>query len=133
MCLYPGGRIIHLVALLLLAAASSACVWPGDYALQRASREFSCPPERVNVLSRDDVSESLFDVEACGQRARYNCPLTQAAPLDCIREPDPIRWEPDPTICSKHDTAKPEPHGCYTHPGLGTSTPTDPQHKGIFG
>jgi hypothetical protein len=92
----------------LLAAclgAGGCLVTPESVAIHRASREFSCPSEKVAVIQRGDISESLYDISACGQRARYSCiytdlvqPDTYMSMSQCVREPDPVRWDPDPSV-----------------------------------
>ena len=79
--------------------------------MQRATRELSCPADKVGVLDRTDISEGLVDVEACGHRARYMCIWGHTA-WQCVREPDPARWDPDPALCSQHDGFKPKLAGC---------------------
>jgi hypothetical protein len=88
------------------------CATAGDRAIQRASREFSCPEEKIGLIERADISENLYDIEACGQRARFMCVLSKRvdAPsrsdISCMREPDPPKWDPDPK-----DVARlPQPH-----------------------
>jgi hypothetical protein len=102
---------------------------PPEVAVQRASKEFACPSEKITVVQRADITESLYDVNVCGQRARYACintggrdgypgsvgiavgiggvaaavalaavPYDDGAPAECIREPDPARWDPDPIL-----------------------------------
>lgn len=102
--------------MLVVATASlAACNTTGGLAVRRASGEFSCPEERINVLDRSDITDGLFDVEACGKRARYACINGQYA-HQCVREPDPPRWVPDPAICGGQDAAKPKPERCYVDP-----------------
>jgi hypothetical protein len=75
---------------------SSGCYSVLPYlAVDRASHEFACPAEAVRLLERRDVAFGLFDVEACGSRARYMC-FTAKHTSRCIREPDPPQWRPDP-------------------------------------
>lgn len=64
--------------------------------VERASSELACAPENINVISRDDIAFGLFDVEACGRRARYNCVYPYKSYPSCTREPDPAVWDPDP-------------------------------------
>lgn len=49
------------------------CATTGDRAIRRASREFSCPEEEIGLIERTDISDNLYDIEACGHRARYLC------------------------------------------------------------
>jgi hypothetical protein len=77
---------------------------PADFAIQRASQEFHCPPEKIGVVQRGDVADYVYDLEACGQRFRYACLSFEdddllsldAAPTECVREPDPPKRDPDP-------------------------------------
>jgi hypothetical protein len=46
---------------------------PGDFAVERASKEFDCPPQNVRVIQRSDISDHVYDLDACGQRVRYSC------------------------------------------------------------
>jgi hypothetical protein len=64
-------------------------------AIERASNEFACPVERVRIIERSDIETGLFDLEACGGRARYTCFVAKHV-RRCIREPDPPAWNPDP-------------------------------------
>jgi hypothetical protein len=90
----------------------------GEDAFRRASKEFSCPTDKINLVQRDDIVSGLFDLEACGQRARYNCRQNE-----CFREPEPARWDPDPVLCRTPDAIKGKPVKCvrpYTY-----QAPTD--------
>ena len=78
-------------------ASSIHCEARGKQAIQRAAKEFACPPEKIGVIKRTDISEDLYDLDACGQRARYSCP-TNKDTTQCIREPDPAQWDPDPRM-----------------------------------
>jgi hypothetical protein len=76
--------------------------------VERVSNEFSCPPERVNVIERRDIAPALYDVEACGRRGRYMCIVAKSSSpsaievrkrvVSCVHEPDPPGWDPDPAI-----------------------------------
>jgi hypothetical protein len=95
----------RVVMLAVCLAAGGCLVTPESVAVHRASREFGCPSEKVAVVQRADISESLYDVAACGQRARYSCiytdlvqPDTYMSMSQCVREPDPPKWDPDPTM-----------------------------------
>jgi hypothetical protein len=85
--------------------------------VDRTAREFGCPPERINVIWRDDIAPHLFDVEACGNRARYTCVPTYGSGTTmglhghatmytyraddvCVREPAPPVWNPDPALAA---------------------------------
>ncbi|HLK92425.1 MAG TPA: hypothetical protein VKZ18_21195 [Polyangia bacterium] len=79
-----------------LAVALGGCA--AEAVFQRASNEFACPRQRIEVVDRGDIAEGLYDVDACGARARYMCIDNEstAVPVQCVREPDPARWDPDP-------------------------------------
>jgi len=79
-------------------AGLSACIWTTDVVVQRASREFGCPAANVVAVERSDIADQLYDVAACGQRARYTCIYGENVPIQCIREPNPPRWDPDPVV-----------------------------------
>jgi hypothetical protein len=104
------GCVAAVVAPLGLPAIQ--CEARGEHAVQRASREFACPPERIGVIKRTDISEDLYDLDACGQRARYSCPKNGHT-TQCIREPDPTQWDPDPRMVA----SLPQPE-FGTDPGL---------------
>jgi len=76
----------------------SACFWTADVVVQRASRELGCPAANVFVIERNDIADQLYDVAACGQRARYTCIYGENVPTRCIREPNPPKWDPDPMV-----------------------------------
>jgi hypothetical protein len=82
------------------AALCAGCV--PDALVQRASNEFACPQQRIEVIDRRDIAAGLYDVDACGSRARYMCFQTGRGGRTmggaCVHEPDPPRWDPDPTL-----------------------------------
>ena len=80
-----------------LGLPAPRCEARGEHAIQRAPKEFACPPAKIGVIKRTDISEDLYDLDACGQRARYSCP-TNKDTTQCIREPDPAEWDPDPKM-----------------------------------
>lgn len=84
-----------------LALAVAGCVtFPGPL-IQRAANELECDATRVNVVQRGDIGYELYDVEACGHRARYSCVGAAGdEPYHCIHEPDPARWDPDPKLAA---------------------------------
>jgi hypothetical protein len=95
----------HFVMLAALLGVGGCLATPESVAVNRASREFACPSEKIAVVQRADISESLYDVAACGQRARYSCiytdfvqTATYTSMSQCVREPDPPKWDPDPTM-----------------------------------
>ena len=97
-CLRAGGlRLVALVGGAMLGGCAA------DAVISRASNEFTCPRERVQVVDRQDIAEGLYDVGACGHRARYMCIENDPTygPGQCVHEPDPPRWDPDPvTVAS---------------------------------
>ena len=109
-----GLRAVMIVAVASACAGIAGCVLPGDVAIRRASREYSCPDEKIGVIQRSDISPDVYDLYACGHRARYSC--FDADPQEgscvaedcvhCVREPDPERWDPDPKEVAK----LPAPH-----------------------
>jgi hypothetical protein len=64
--------------------------------IRRASKEYHCPPANISVIARHDIQYDTFDVDVCGQRARYTCVGGGHAPYRCVHEPDPRQWDPDP-------------------------------------
>jgi hypothetical protein len=67
-------------------------------AVNRASREFACPADRIAAVERDDIADNVYDVNACGNLVRYSCISSQHVPTRCTREPDPPRWDLDPAL-----------------------------------
>ena len=98
---------ISLAVLILFFGVGCATV--GDRAIQRASREFTCPEERIGLIERADISNNLYDIEACGHRVRYMCVTPYRSDISCLREPDPSKWDPDP----KEVAGLPKPQGTY--------------------
>jgi hypothetical protein len=101
--------VVAAVPLAAFAAIPAAALSPTEpVAVPRASRELNCPSQRITVVERDDISPGLYDVGACGRRARYHCfgldayypaePFQASVSPQCTREPDPERWDPDPTM-----------------------------------
>jgi len=101
----------HIEMLCRLLVATCGCLGaagcrtlPGDFAVERASKEFECPKEKIGVIERSDISNYLYDLDACGHRVRYSCLsvpddnllLTENSPNQCVREMDPKKWDPDP-------------------------------------
>lgn len=112
-------RLVPRSPLLVLLCLGVAGCWSfGDMAVHRASNEFSCQPEKVQIIERADISAGLFDVEACGHRARYICFVAEHAHRRCVREPDPPQWAPDPK-----DTAR-----LPRHPGALEFYQSTPAH-----
>lgn len=79
-----------------LAVGGAGCQFLQHPLIQRASNEYDCPPTNISVIARDDIQYDTFDVDVCGQRARYTCVGGGHAPYRCVHEPDPPQWEPDP-------------------------------------
>jgi hypothetical protein len=101
--------IIRIGVLILFFGV--ACATTGDSAIRRASREFSCPEEKIGLIERADISDNLYDIEACGHRARYLCIISSRGVVTaCMREPDPPKWDPDP----KDVASLPEPQSPKT-------------------
>ena len=85
----------------VLAAGLAACASFPDALIRRASHEFECDPIRINAIERADIGYEVYDIEACGQRARYTCTGGHRhEPYHCVHEPDPRRWDPDPALAA---------------------------------
>lgn len=67
-------------------------------AVRRASREFSCPSDRVAAVQRDDIANNVYDVNVCGKLVRYSCISIRDFGQQCTREPDPPKWDLDPAV-----------------------------------
>ena len=91
------GALVVLATTLIL---SSCGAFGLDALLRRASNELACPRERIEVIRRNDLTSATYDVEACGSRARYTCVSADdnLPDVQCVREPDPARWDPDPAL-----------------------------------
>jgi hypothetical protein len=109
-------RIARVPVLVIAAVGIAGCMPVGYSAVGRVEREFSCPSYKIGMLKRDDISPGLVDVDACGQRARYMC----VRRWECVREPDPVRWDPDPALCLNPDRVESRPAGCFM-PARGDS------------
>jgi hypothetical protein len=114
-------RVGPLVAFVVAggAAMCGACV--PDALVQRASNEFACPQQRIEVIDRRDIAAGLYDVDACGARARYMCFQTGRSRGACVHEPDPPRWDPDPTLVA----SLPRPPGMSGDGRLARICPRD--------
>jgi hypothetical protein len=95
--------------------AAGCMAGPQTVAVQRASNEFRCPDQEIAVIQRSDISDSVYDVSACGRRARYSCFWVDedsiAASAQCVREPDPLPSDPDPVALvslRRHRSATPD-------------------------
>lgn len=108
-------RIGALVVVVVAAGAmmSGGCAFGLDAVVQRASNEFACPREQVEVIERNDIGQGTYDLDACGSRARYTCfAIDDNVPnVRCVREPDPPRWDPDPALLA----SLPRPPGMSGH------------------
>ncbi len=82
----PARGIVGLLLALPLLW-SVGCADREEMARVRAAHELRCPTDEVGVAPRPDISDGTFDVEACGQRARYTCFARRARGLGCAREP----------------------------------------------
>jgi hypothetical protein len=56
-------------------------------AVHRASREFSCPSDRIATVERDDIANNVYDANACGKLVRYSCISGTDVTEQCTREP----------------------------------------------
>ncbi len=81
------------------ALVLDGCFSPETVPVERAMTEFKCARRNISVIERADVGQDVFDVEACGGRARYQCTFARNA-MSCAREPDPPVWSPDPASLS---------------------------------
>lgn len=100
--MFLGRRSGAVSSFVFVAAAvlASGCATEFDVVTQRASNEFTCPRERVEVIARNDIQPGTYDLDACGVRARYTCAggVDKYEPERCVREPDPSSWNPDPAL-----------------------------------
>lgn len=103
------GRYVVLGSLGLLCA----CIGWGYpiEAVNRASREFSCPAERIAAVQRADIAENVYDLNVCGAMVRYSCISGEETPVQCTREPPPPRWDLNPAAVA----ALPRPVGVPTN------------------
>jgi hypothetical protein len=79
-----------------LALASFSCVEFPLEAVNRASREFSCPHARIAAVQRGDIASNVYDLNVCGAMVRYSCVSGEDTPVQCTREPPPLKWDLDP-------------------------------------
>ena len=120
-------RVGPLVIVALAGGAAMCGGCAGDALVERASNEFACPRERIEVIDRGDIAAGLYDLDACGSRARYMCiqvgrrPGSVGAAVQCIHEPDPPRWDPDPTLVA----SLPRPPGMSSDGRLARICPRD--------
>jgi hypothetical protein len=82
------------VLLTSLGLVSIGCAFQLE-PVRRASNEFSCPTDRIAAVARTDIAANVYDLNACGTLVRYDCVRQQ-----CIREPDPPKWDLDPALVS---------------------------------
>lgn len=91
-------RLGRYVVLGSLGLASIACVSVSTEAVTRASREYSCPRERIAVVQRGDIASNVYDLNVCGAMVRYSCIWGEDTPVQCTREPPPPKWDIDPAL-----------------------------------
>jgi hypothetical protein len=108
-----------------VALISGACVEMRNTLVIRASGELTCPSERLNLLERGDLGPGVYDVEACGRRARYTCIEQQKqSTMTCVHEPDPPAWDPDPlqvATLPKSEDGPVKVCGTITHDSWGVT------------
>ncbi len=81
---------IQTIVGVLVGLGTMGCVTPEGLARERAANEFKCPPTRVFLTPRPELSDGTFDVEACGRKARYTCIASYgetSVTNGCAREP----------------------------------------------
>ncbi|HEY4395877.1 MAG TPA: hypothetical protein VGP64_17555 [Polyangia bacterium] len=81
-----------------LGLASIGCLFGPIEAVNRASREFSCPRERIAAVQRGDIATNVYDLNVCGVMVRYSCISGENTPVQCTREPPPPHWDLDPAL-----------------------------------
>ena len=91
------GRPGTYALLTCLGLVSIGCAFQLE-AVRRASNEFSCPPDRIAAVERADIAANVYDLNVCGTQVRYACVSGQYVPEQCIREPDPPKWDLDPAL-----------------------------------
>lgn len=97
----------HALAVVVFVGAVGLAGCATEAAFARASNEFGCPRERIFMIDRQDIAAGLYDVDACGARARYMCLSTEEMDPagSCVREPDPPQWSPDPALLASRRDA----------------------------
>jgi hypothetical protein len=60
----------HSLLALAFGATLFGCVTSQGVAKQRASHDFSCPEDQVQVTR---IAGSSYDASGCGKKAVYNC------------------------------------------------------------
>jgi hypothetical protein len=104
----------HLRVLLSgLGLVSLGCAFQSE-AVRRASNEFSCPPDQIAAVARNDIAANVYDLNACGKLVRYACVSGEYVPEQCVREPDPPKWDLDPAFVN----GLPRPIGVPTNAGV---------------
>jgi len=83
-------------------------------AVRRASNDFSCPPDRIATVARADIAANVYDLNVCGTLVRYACVSGQNLPEQCIREPNPPKWDLDPAVVN----SLPKPLGVPANAGV---------------
>ncbi len=91
------GRPETCALLSCLGLVSIGCAFQLE-AVRRASNEFSCPPDQIAAVARPDIAENVYDLNACGTLVRYSCVWGENMAEQCIREPDPPKWDLDPAL-----------------------------------
>jgi hypothetical protein len=89
-------RVGTYVVLGSIGLAAIGCAVVPIEAVNRASREFSCPSERIAAVQRADIARNVYDLNACGTMVRYSCIWGEHTPAQCTREPSPATWDIDP-------------------------------------
>jgi len=101
-------QVRRYVIMVSLGLASIGCASVPIEAVNRASREFSCPSERIAAVQRADIASNVYYLNVCGAMVRYSCidvcgamagtscVSVENTPVQCTREPPPPRWDLDP-------------------------------------
>ena len=92
-----GGRPGTCALLTCLGLVSTGCAFRPE-AVRRASSEFSCPPDQIAAVARTDIAANVYDLNACGTQVRYACVSGEGGFEQCVREPDPPKWDLDPAL-----------------------------------
>jgi hypothetical protein len=90
-------RVGRVLVLGSLGFAPIGCAFTHP-AIERASREFSCPRARIAAVERNDVASNVYDLDVCGARVRYSCITGEGGFVQCTREPAPPSWDLDPAL-----------------------------------
>ena len=49
--------------------------------------ETTCPSDQIKQWPRNDLGQAVYDLQGCGQRARYNCLVNLYGRPTCLSEP----------------------------------------------